>query len=133
MVILLAKISPAIAFAADSSEFDFFEQKIRPVLVEHCYSCHSVGARDSKKLQGALLLDSAHAISIGGESGAVLVKGKSAESLLIKAMMYDGIEMPPAGKLPDDVIANFTKWIEMGAPDPRVGDSNLAPKRQINI
>ncbi|MCY2979404.1 MAG: PSD1 and planctomycete cytochrome C domain-containing protein [Planctomycetota bacterium] len=133
IVMLSAKISPAIALAADSSEFEFFEQKIRPVLVEHCYSCHSVGARDSKKLQGALLLDSANAISTGGESGAVLVKGKSAESLLIKALMYDGIEMPPAGKLPDDVIANFAKWIEMGAPDPRVGDSNLAPKRQINI
>lgn len=133
MVMLSATIPPAIAFAADSSEFEFFEQKIRPVLVEHCYSCHSVGARDSKKLQGALLLDSANAISAGGESGAVLVKGKSAESLLIKALKYDGIEMPPAGKLPDDVIANFATWVEMGAPDPRVGDANLVPKRQINI
>ncbi len=133
MVMLSATIPPAIAFAADSSEFEFFEQKIRPVLVEHCYSCHSVGARDSKKLQGALLLDSANAIASGGESGAVLVKGKSADSLLMKALKYDGIEMPPAGKLPDDVIANFATWIEMGAPDPRLGDANLAQKRQINI
>ncbi len=124
---------PTFAPAADGSDFEFFEQKIRPVLVEHCYSCHSVAARDSKKLQGELLLDSAKAVAAGGETGAALVKGKSDESLLLKAMKYDGIEMPPAGKLPDDVIANFAKWIDMGAPDPREGDTSAVAKRVIDI
>src|SRR6185436_15880032 len=107
---------PAVAQAADDEGIRFFEQKIRPVLVQHCYSCHSAQARDAKKLQGKLFLDTAAGIEAGGESGAVLVKGKSAESRLIKALKYDGLEMPPSGKLPDDVIADFAKWIDMGAP-----------------
>lgn len=111
----------------------FFEQKIRPVLVEHCYSCHSVKARDAKKLQGQLYLDSAEGIAVGGESGPVLVKGKSSESLLLKALKYDGVEMPPSGKLSADVIADFAKWIDLGAPDPRQGEAPVKTKREINI
>ena len=111
----------------------FFEQKIRPVLVQQCYSCHSVAARDAKKLQGALFLDSAEGILAGGETGAAIVKGKAAESRLIKALKYDGVEMPPSGKLSDDIVADFVKWIDMGAPDPRSGPAPVKPKREINI
>ena len=55
----------------------------------------------------------------GCETGPALVRSQSGESLLLKALKYDGLEMPPTGKLPDEVIADFAKWIDMGAPDPR--------------
>ncbi len=120
--------------AAAEDDVQFFERKIRPVLVQHCYSCHSVQARDQKKLQAELYLDSAAGVAAGGESGEILlVKGKSAESLLLKALKYDGMEMPPTGRLPDDVIADFAKWIDLGAPDPRAGDAPVKAKREINI
>src|SRR5437764_7404821 len=118
---------------ADEGQLKFFEEKIRPVLVQHCYSCHSVAAHTSKKLQGRLFLDSADGVLDGGESGAAIVKGKSAESLLLKALKYDGLEMPPAGKLPDEIIADFAKWVDMGAPDPRTGEAQPKPKREINL
>jgi hypothetical protein len=124
---------PRFAPAADEAGMDFFEQKIRPVLVEHCYSCHSGQAQSSKKLQGALFLDSAAGIAAGGESGKTLVKGKSAESLLLQAMKYEGMEMPPSGKLPAHVIEDFAKWIDMGAPDPRDRDAPAISKREISI
>lgn len=130
---LLAATVPTTSQAADDEGVQFFEQKIRPVLVEHCYSCHSSEARDAKKLQGALFLDSAAGIAAGGESGATLVKGDSAQSLLLKALKYDGLEMPPSGKLPDGVIADFAKWIDIGAPDPRDGEVVAKPAREINI
>jgi mono/diheme cytochrome c family protein len=133
LVALLACTTLAATSLADEAGVQFFEQKIRPVLVQHCYSCHSVEAREAKKLQGGLYLDSAAGVAAGGESGAVLVKGKSAESLLLKALNYDGSQMPPSGKLPDAVIADFAKWIDLGAPDPRSGDSPVKPKREINV
>ncbi len=80
---------------ADEQGVQFFEQKIRPVLVEHCYGCHSVEAQTQKKLQGELFLDSSAGIAAGGETGPALIKGNAAESLLLKAMKYDGMEMPP--------------------------------------
>ncbi len=130
---VVAGFVPTMGLAADDDGLAFFEQKIRPVLVQHCYSCHSIMARDAKKLQGQLYLDSADGIAAGGESGATLVKGKSAESLLLKALKYDGMEMPPSGKLSEEIIADFTKWIDMGAPDPRKGDVPAKPKREINL
>jgi|GEM_PF-13933 len=132
---LLAQVGVAAGpdAAPDAEGVRFFERKIRPVLVEHCYSCHSAAARDAKKLQAALFLDTAAGVAAGGESGPVIVKGKSAESTLLKALQYDGFEMPPAGKLSDGVIADFAKWIDMGAPDPRSGEAPVAAKREINV
>ena len=124
---------PVTAQELKEEDVKFFEQKIRPVLVQHCYSCHSVAAHTAKKLQAKLFLDSAEGIADGGESGAVIVKGKSAESLLLKALKFDGLEMPPSGKLSDEIIADFAKWIDMGAPDPRKGETPIRPKREINI
>ncbi len=135
----LTLIAAALSFsltnlvAAEDDGVQFFEQKIRPVLVEHCYGCHSAAAHESKKLQGGLYLDSAARVLAGGETGPALIKGNSAKSLLLKALRYDGMEMPPTGKLPDEVIADFAKWIDMGAPDPREGDSLAKPKREINL
>ena len=101
---------------------EFFETHIRPVLVEKCYSCHSAGA---KILQGGLRLDTAATTRAGGETGPVILPTKPAESPLISALKYESYEMPPTGKLPDNVIQDFEKWIAMGAPDPRV-DSPVA-------
>ena len=97
-------------------QIEFFENKIRPVLAEHCYQCHSA---DSKKLKGELLLDSRPGWMAGGESGAVIVPGHPGESLIISALRYEKFEMPPKKKLDEEVIGNFIEWIEMGAPDPR--------------
>ena len=132
-VLLTATALPAFAQAPNEEGLKFFEQKIRPALVQHCYSCHSVQARDAKKLQGKLYLDSAEGVLDGGESGAVIVKGKPAESLLIKALKHDGLEMPPSGKLSAEIVADFAKWIELGAPDPRKGDAPVKPKREISL
>jgi hypothetical protein len=97
---------------------DFFESKIRPALVKHCYECHSA---DAEKVKGGLLLDTREATLRGGDSGHAVVPGKLDESLLIAAIRYEdsSLEMPPKTKLPAATIADFEKWIAMGAPDPR--------------
>lgn len=133
LIALLLISSTANGQAPDPKALEFFEQKIRPVLVQHCYSCHSEEARNNKKLKAKLYLDSAEGMLDGGESGPVMVKGKGAESLLVKALKYDGLEMPPSGKLPEEVIADFVKWIDMGAVDPRVGRKPGSAKREINL
>lgn len=130
LVVLLAATGVR---AADDEGLRLFEQKIRPALVKNCLSCHSVQARDAKKLKGGLYLDSAAGIASGGESGPVLVKGRSKDSLLVKSLRHEGLEMPPSGKLPDDLIADFAKWIDLGAPDPRTGDPSGKPKGSISI
>ena len=71
--------------------------------------------------QGAPLLDTRAGLRKGGDSGVVIVPGKPDESLLIEAIRYEELEMPPNGKLPDEVIEDFAHWVEMGAPDPRFG------------
>jgi hypothetical protein len=102
--------------AADNSEF--FETKVRPVLVEHCYRCHSGQA---KKLRGGLHLDSREAMLTGGDSGPALVAGQPDKSRLIEAVSYKNVElqMPPRGKLSDAAIADLTTWVKMGAPWPK--------------
>jgi hypothetical protein len=103
----------------DSRGIDFFEKKIRPVLVEHCSSCHSKDAQAKKKLRGGLLVDSRAALLKGGDSGPAVVPGKAQESLLIKALQYsDEIRMPPKKRLPDSVVADFVTWVNLGAPAP---------------
>ncbi len=117
---------PLLAADPDRKGLDFFEAKIRPMLVTHCYECHSAEAVGKNKLRGDLLLDSRDGSRKGGESGPAVVPGKPDESLLLSALSHDGFEMPPRGKLPDELIAHFKKWIEMGAPDPRDGTAVVA-------
>jgi hypothetical protein len=102
----------------------FFEKSIRPVLVKHCYQCHSAEAAATGKLQAGLSLDSKQGLLTGGESGPAIVPGHPEKSLLVGALKFESYEMPPTGRLPPNVIADFVKWVEMGAPDPR--DTGLA-------
>lgn len=102
----------------------FFETKIRPVLVEHCYECHS---QASDELGGGLLLDARDASREGGESGSAVVPGDVSKSLLISAIEYRDFEMPPDSKLPDDVIRDFKRWINAGTVDPRNGSPKVDP------
>jgi hypothetical protein len=110
----------AASAADDPAAVEFFEKKIRPVLVEHCQKCHDVDAEKNKKLKGGLRLDSKAGWMKGGDTGPAIVPGKPNESHLFKTIKYDGdLKMPPKGKLPDNVIADFEKWIKDGAVDPR--------------
>ena len=106
----------------DSAGIAVFDCKIRSVLVKYGYTCHS---DDAKDLKGGLLLDSRKGLIKGSDSGPAVVSGKAAEILLLKAICYDALKIPPQAKLPNAVIADFAKWIGMGAPDPRVGTSRL--------
>ena len=99
------------------ADVDFFEQKIRPVLVEKCYKCHSAQA---PKLKGGLSLESREALLTGGETGPAIVLQKPSQSLLIKAIGHgdENTAMPPKEKLTANVIADFEKWVQIGAPFP---------------
>jgi len=130
--ILFALPGISIAQEEDRAGLDFFEAKIRPMLVSHCYECHSAGAAAKKKLKGGLYLDSREGSLAGGESGPAVVPGNPDESLLVSALKHEGFEMPPKGKLPDEIIGHFVKWIELGAPDPRDGQT-VAATSSINI
>ena len=112
----------AAEVAASDRRTEFFESKIRPVLVEHCYSCHSTKA---KNIRGGLLLDSKVATLDGGDSGAAVVPGEPDDSLLLSALKHESFEMPPDRKLPDSVIADFEQWISDGAVDPREGGKTV--------
>lgn len=106
----------AEASRATAEQLEFFEKQVRPLLVEHCYQCHSVNA---DRVEGDLLLDSRQANLDGGDSGAAIAPGDAEGSLLIEALRYESYEMPPKGKLPDEEIEVFIKWINMGAPWPK--------------
>jgi hypothetical protein len=115
--------SSQAAAPSDLAQLDFFEKKIRPVLVESCYECHSAS---SKKLKGGLMLDTAEGLLKGGDSGPGIVPGNPKKSLLIQSIRHetsdDDLFMPPKkDKLTDAVIADFEQWVKIGAPDPRDG------------
>ncbi len=109
---------PAIA-PLSPADLQFFEARIRPLLVDKCYKCHS---SQSEKVKGGLLLDTKEAVHRGGNTGPALVRGKPDDSLLIQAVRYqdEDLQMPPKGeKLDDQQIADLTEWVRRGAPDPR--------------
>jgi hypothetical protein len=109
----------------------FFEQKIRPVLVDRCYSCHSA---EASKVKGGLVLDTREGLLKGGDEGPALKPGDPDASLLIKAVRYkDELKMPPKGKLTDAQIADLEAWVKRGAPDPRTGPAKAAGKRVIDL
>jgi Protein of unknown function (DUF1553)/Protein of unknown function (DUF1549)/Planctomycete cytochrome C len=114
---------------------ELFEKKIRPVLVANCYACH---ASNLKAPMGGLVLDTNAGLRKGGATGPVVIAGKPAESRLLRALRYSdpNLQMPPSGKLPDSVIADFEEWIAAGAPDPRkdvAAGENPAPLKGMSI
>ncbi len=105
--------------ADDADKFAFFESKIRPVLVENCLKCHG-----ETKQNGKLRLDTKKGVLKGGITGPAIVPGNAKDSLLIKAIRHADadLKMPSKDKkLPESVIADFEKWIDLGAADPRDG------------
>jgi Protein of unknown function (DUF1553)/Protein of unknown function (DUF1549)/Planctomycete cytochrome C len=116
--LLLPIALTSFARADDAEGLAFFESRIRPALAEHCDRCHSARAPRPK---GGLRLDSRDGARKGGHSGPAVVPGKPDESPLLDAIARVGdVEpMPPESKLPASVVADFRRWIELGAPDPR--------------
>jgi uncharacterized protein DUF1553/uncharacterized protein DUF1549/cytochrome c len=114
--------APAFANAAESG-VDFFEKRVRPVLVQRCYECHSTG----NKVKGGLRLDTRDSLLKGGDSGPVIVPGKPDKSLLIKAVRYasDDLQMPPKHRLEPNEVEFLEKWVAMGAPDPRTNTVSM--------
>lgn len=110
---------------------DHFEKRIRPMLVEHCYGCHS---EEAGKRKGGLWLDRRTGWEVGGDSGPAIVPGEVDRSLLIRSIRYHDtdLEMPPEEKLSDAVIADFETWIREGAYDPRTGESG-SPGEGIDL
>jgi hypothetical protein len=116
----------ALAFSATArADVAFFENEVRPLLVRRCYECHS---EQAGKRKGGLVLDSKAGWQTGGDAGPALVPGKPDKSLLIHSVRYEDerLQMPPKSKLPESEIAVLTKWIAMGAPDPRASGAKVA-------
>ncbi|MEK6249019.1 MAG: hypothetical protein N2C12_12625, partial [Planctomycetales bacterium] len=121
---LLLLALPAVAVSDDeftSEQLEFFEAKVRPLLVQQCYDCHST---DAKKLKGGLYVDSREGLIKGGDSGTAAVTGKPNDSILIDAVKYKSYEMPPDRKLADDEIAVLVQWVEQGLPWPKATSSS---------
>lgn len=116
MLFAAASSSLAMAQPPNAQQTEHFEKHIRPLLVRHCYECHS-GA--SNELKGGLRLDFKDGLLKGGDSGPAIVPGNARQSLLIAAVKYDGLEMPPGRKLAESEIFQLSNWISQGAYDPR--------------
>jgi hypothetical protein len=118
--------------ALDPKDVAFFETKVRPVLVEKCYSCHS---SEGKKVRGGLLLDSRAGWAKGGDSGPAIVPGDPETSLLVQAVKYTepDLQMPPKGKLPEETIDVLVEWVKRGAPDPRTAAVAARKERTIDL
>jgi hypothetical protein len=125
-IFLVLAMVPAGGIA--SEEFEFFEKKIRPVLAEKCFRCHSA---ESRKLKGGLQLDHREHMLAGGDTSPAIRPGDVEASLLVESIRYgnDDLQMPPKGRLGPEVVADFEKWIAGGAawpeePAPRRGEGS---------
>ncbi len=99
--------------ASSAEGLKYYAEQVQPLLKQHCGKCHLDG-----KSKGMLSLNGRQAVLLGGETGPAVDLAKPAESLLLQAVNYDGMEMPPSGKLPAESIDILTKWVEMGLPMP---------------
>lgn len=121
-----------LASAPGPADADFFETRIRPLLAEHCYACHSA---DAKKLKGKLLLDTLEGMRQGGQTGPAVVPGNLDESLLIQAVRYEDelTRMPPEGKLPAPSIAILEQWVKSGAHGPATRSTTSAVRKPHGV
>ena len=134
LLLLLVALTVPRAQAAEptKAELEFFENKIRPLLANRCYKCHS---HEADKLRGGLSVEFRDALLKGGETGPAIVPGDPEKSLLIKAVRYvdPDLQMPPKGqKLSESEIADLVTWVKMGAPDPRKADNATYAKWNKN-
>src|SRR5436190_7040073 len=122
---LLIAVFVSAPLFAQTTDTEFFEAKIRQVLAQKCYGCHNSKMAAPK---GSLVLDSKEGLLKGGVSGPAVVPGKPAESRLLKVLSYADplVQMPPTGKLPENVLADFEQWIARGAADPRANTAAVA-------
>ncbi len=114
--VIICSLASAASLTPD--QIEFFESRIRPILAQDCYECHSTAG----KQKGGLNLDHRNAWQAGGDSGPIIIPGKPNESLLIQAIRHqeEDLAMPKSGaKLDETIIADFVQWVSMGAPDPR--------------
>ena len=111
MIHLLLQSDFSIADEKKTEAIQFFERRISPVLVEHCYECHSA---TSKIIQGGLRLDSSQGMLYGGDSGAVVTPQDPQSSLILDSLRYEGLEMPPKGQLSEQVIKIFKNGFSTG-------------------
>ncbi len=113
----------------DPQAVEFFEKKVRPILADRCFRCHSARA---EKLKGGLRLDSREAALKGGDTGPAIVPGKPEASRLVEAVGYKNVDlqMPPKGRLGDAEIADLAEWVRRGAPWPREEAAADAPKKE---
>ena len=112
---------------------EFFEKRIRPVLAERCYECHSAAAN---KRKGGLTLDTRAGLLKGGETGPVLVPGDPEKSKLIEAIRYQNrdLQMPPKSRLAPEQVHDLEQWVKLGAPDPRVeSPTQVTAKRGLSL
>lgn len=116
--VLLTAAATCQAEDLTSEQAKFFETKIRPVLIESCYECHS---KESGQNEGGLTLDTKIGLRQGGNSGPGVAGNKLNASWIWRAVTHrdPDLKMPPESKLPDRIVADIKRWVEMGAPDPR--------------
>jgi len=122
-IAIVLLLVPVAARAAEPVNDEYFEKKVRPLLLTHCTSCHG-----AEKQKGELRLDSRAALLKGGETGPAIVPGEPDKSLFIKAIRFTDadLKMPKKGKMTDAEIAIFTEWVKGGAPWPAGGAANQA-------
>ncbi|MEX0671597.1 MAG: PSD1 and planctomycete cytochrome C domain-containing protein [Pirellulales bacterium] len=119
----LAARGDSAAKTIPSEQLEFFEKHVRPLLAKRCFGCHG-----GTQAEGGLSLATSNGWQQGGDSGPAIVPGRPEKSLLIDAITYRSLEMPPAdegGQMPADEIAVLSRWVAMGAPDPRSGDGAI--------
>ncbi len=131
----LAGVASVLAPAAEPARdtVDFFEKKVRPLLAERCYECHSAA---KQKRKGGLTLDTRAGLLKGGDTGPVLVPGDPEKSKLIEAVRYQNrdLQMPPKSQLTPAQVRDLEQWVKLGAPDPRVEIvAQSTPKRGLSL
>ncbi len=118
LIVTMPTLVPAqTAPSQDAAALEFFEKKIRPLLADNCFNCHSTNTNS----RGGLRVDDRNGLIAGGDRGAAIVPGDPEKSLLIKAVRQtDKLKMPPMKQLTEQQIADLTKWIQDGAVWPQV-------------
>ncbi len=129
MACLIVANSLPAADSPSAAGLDFFEKRIRPILVDHCYKCHGT----TGKLKGGLNLETRDGLLRGGDTGPALEPGRPDQSRLIEAVRYrnQDLQMPPKSPLSGEQIQDLEKWVAMGAPDPRTQAAQAPPNRRV--